>query len=320
MAPAAAVAAAPARAAPPRPEIKRIRLIVAPEDEGERLDRFLALRGSISRGEARRALERGGVYLEGRRCKVASRIVRAGQRVEAFLEEGGQVQEAHDAPLAILHEDEHVLAVAKPAGVPTQATLTGDRGTLTWMVGRHLGRKAAEVATVHRLDRDTSGVVIFGKTPAATRALAAAFREGRAHKEYRAVVAGRLEGSGVVDGPLGPAPHRKGAFRVVEGGLPARTAWEAIGHRGDEATLVRLFPETGRTHQIRVHLSHLGHPIVGDRLYGGPERAGPIAPSRFLLHARALRLPHPAGGELEIEAPFPDDFAVLMGLFSLAGR
>lgn len=309
--------AAPAAAEPPRPDIRRIKLTATPADEGERLDRFLSGRGGISRGEARRALERGGVYLEGSRCKVASRTVRAGQRVEAVLEEAGRVQEAPPQPLVVLHEDAQVLAVAKPAGVASQATLTGDVGTLPWLVGRHLGRKAAEVATVHRLDRDTSGVVVFGKTPGATRALAAAFRDGTARKEYQAIAAGRLEGSGTVDAPLGPAPGRKGSYAVVAGGLPAVTRWEALAHLGDDATLVRLFPETGRTHQLRVHLAHLGHPIVGDSRYGGPPRAGAIEPPRFLLHARALVVPHPSGGSLTLEAAFPPDFAAAAGLFSL---
>lgn len=227
------------------------------------------------------------------------------------------MQQAPAEPFAILHEDEQVLAVAKPAGVASQPTLTGDVGTLPWLVARHLGRRTAEVATVHRLDRETSGVVVFGKTPTATRALAAAFREGTARKEYQAIVAGRLEGSGAIDAPLGPAPGRKGAYAVRPDGAPARTRWEAVAHLGEEATLVRLLPETGRTHQLRVHLAHLGHPIVGDVRYGGPARAGAIEPKRFLLHARALALPHPSGGTLALEAPFPADFSAALGLFSL---
>lgn len=306
---------APAGAEWQRPDIRRIKLTVSPAEAGERIDRYLADRGGISRGEARRALERGGVYLDGRRVRIASKALLAGQRVEAVLEEAGRVQQAKAPPLEILHEDEQVLAVAKAAGVPSQATLTGDVGTLPWLVGKHLGLKASEVATVHRLDRDTSGVVVFGKTPGATRALAAAFREGTAHKEYVAVVAGRLEGEGRLDAPLGPMPGRKGSFAVVEGGTPAVTAWRAESHHEAGATFVRLFPETGRTHQLRVHLQHLGHPILGDARYGGPPSVGPIQAPRMLLHARALRLPHPSGGELSLEAPYPADLAEAVGLF-----
>lgn len=276
-------------------------------DDGERIDRFLASRAGVSRGEARRALERGGVYLNDTRCKIASKPVRAGQRVAIVLEESGRVQEAPAEPLVVLHEDALVLAVSKPAGVASQATLTGDVGTLPWLVARYLGRRPAEVATVHRLDRDTSGVVIFGKTSASTSALARAFREGTAHKEYLAVVAGKLEGSGRIDGPLAPMPGRRGSFAVLPGGVPAATRWEAFAHDDDAATAVRLFPETGRTHQLRVHLAHLGHPIVADARYGGPPRAGRVAPPRMLLHASVLELPHPGGGSLRVEAPCPAD-------------
>ncbi|AKU91780.1 Ribosomal large subunit pseudouridine synthase A [Vulgatibacter incomptus] len=207
----------------------------------------------------------------------------------------------------------------KPAGVPSQAAASGDVGTLPWLVARHLRLKPSEVPTIHRLDRDTSGVVIFGKTRGAVRALSAAFREGTAHKEYVAVVSGRLEGSGRIDGALAPSPTRRGSFEVREGGLPAATRWEAIGHLDDVATAIRLFPETGRTHQLRVHLSHLGHPIVGDARYGGPARAGPIQPPRMLLHARALALPHPkTGALLRIEAPAPADLSEALSLISRA--
>jgi len=280
---------------------------VGSADDGERIDRFLAARAGVSRGEARRALERGGVYLDGTRCKIVSKPVRTGQRVAIVLEESGRVQAPPDEPLVVLHEDDQVLAVSKAAGVPSQATLTGDVGTLPWLVARHLGRRSAEVATVHRLDRDTSGVVVFGKTPAATRALARAVREGTAHKEYIAIVAGRLEGSGRIDGPLAPIPGRRGSFEVRPGGTPASTRWEAFAHGGDAATAVRLFPETGRTHQLRVHLAHLGHPIVGDARYGGARRAGRVEAPRSLLHASVLELPHPGGGSLRVEAPFPTD-------------
>lgn len=297
-------------------QIRRIRLIVAPSDAGERIDRFLSNRGGISRGEARRALERGGVYLDGKRFKIASRILAAGQRVEAVLEEAGRVQQADAVELPVLYEDDLVLAVSKPAGVASQATLSGDVGTLPWLVARHLGIRLSEVATVHRLDRDTSGVVIFGKSAAATRALAAAFRENTAEKEYVAVVAGRLEGEGVLDNRLGPMEGRKGSFAVVEGGVPAKTRWRAEAHQGDAATFVRLFPETGRTHQLRVHMTHLGHPILGDERYGGPAVAGTIEAPRMLLHARALALPHPKQGRIEVEAPLPPDFQRAVEQFS----
>ncbi len=298
-----------------RPAIRRIQLQVTAADGGERIDRFLAARAGVSRGEARRALERGGVYLDGARCKIASKALRPGQRVELVLEESGRVQGVDVAPLSILFEDDSVLAVSKAAGVPSQATLTGDVGTLPWLVAAHLGRKLSEIATVHRLDRDTSGVVVFGKDRASTAALASAFRDGTAQKEYLAIVAGDLQGAGRIDAPLAPLPGRRGSFAVIEGGLPASTRYEAIAHLDTSATAVRLFPETGRTHQLRVHLAHLGHPIVGDTRYGGPGRIGPIEAPRMLLHARALALPHPIEGELRLEAPLPQDLSAALAAF-----
>ncbi len=156
--------------------MRRLALRVRLGDAGERLDRFVAARGGLSRGEARRALERGGVFLEGRRCKVASRAVRAGQRVEVNLEEGGRP--AAPAPPALdrsrlLFADAHVVAVDKPAGVPAQPTLTSDRGHLPDLVESALG---GPVSLVHRLDRETSGVTILARTGAAARALAAQLR------------------------------------------------------------------------------------------------------------------------------------------------
>lgn len=290
------------------------RVILDVEAPGERLDRFLAAGAGISRGEARRALDRGAVYLDGKRCRIASRLLAPGQRVEVVLEEAGRTTAGEGPPPAILHEDALVLAVDKPPGMPSQATPLGDVGTLPWHVARHLGRRTAEVATVHRLDRETSGVVVFGKTAAATRALAAAFREGTARKEYLAVVAGALRGEGVIDGALAPDPARRGSFRVAPGGVPALTRYRVQEH-GDAATVVQLLPGTGRTHQLRVHLASLGHPILGDARYGGPRRAGEIEAPRLLLHARRLELPHPAGGTLAVEAPVPPDLAGAIGHF-----
>lgn len=229
--------------------------------------------------------------------------------VEIVLEESGRTQQAPVEPLVILYEDEAILAVSKAAGVPSQAALSGDKGTLPWQVAAHLGRKLNEVATVHRLDRDTSGVVVFGKTPAATASLAASFRDGTARKEYLAVAVGRLAEAGRIDAPIRPNPRRRGSFEAGEGGVPASTRYEPISHLDDSATAVRLFPETGRTHQLRVHLTALGHPIVGDRRYGGPERVGPIHPPRMLLHARSLELRHPIQGLIQVEAPLPADLA-----------
>ncbi|HEY6005199.1 MAG TPA: pseudouridine synthase, partial [Anaeromyxobacter sp.] len=168
--------------------MKRLSLAVGPKDEGERLDRFIAARGGISRGEARRALEAGGVFVEGRRCKVASRPVRAGQSIAVNLEESGRAA-SPALPLErdrLLFADADLAAVDKPAGVPAQPTLTTDAGTLPDLVAALLG---SPVTLVHRLDRETSGVTVFARTRAAAAALAEAFRAGATEKTYLALAA-----------------------------------------------------------------------------------------------------------------------------------
>lgn len=287
--------------------MRRLTLLVSPGDAHQRIDRFIAERGGISRGAARRALEAGGVFLEGRRCKVASRGLHPGQRVEVNLEEGGRPAEP-PAPLdpgRLLHADAHLVAVDKPAGVPAQPTLTSDRGTLPELVGALLG---APVTLVHRLDRETSGVTVFARTREAAAALAEAFRAGTPEKTYLALTArppsppeGRLEA------PLGKDPARPGLRRVSAGGEPATTRYRTLAS-GPGGALVEARPETGRTHQIRVHLAHLGAPLLGDARYGGPRRVGEVEIPRVMLHARRLELAHPVtGAPLVLEAPVPED-------------
>jgi 23S rRNA pseudouridine1911/1915/1917 synthase len=291
--------------------VKRLSLSVGPADEGERLDRFIAARGGISRGEARRALDAGGVFLDGRRCKVASRAVHAGQSVAVNLAEAGR---APTAPLErgrLLYADGDLAAVDKPAGVPAQPTLTSDTGTLPDLVAALLG---SPVTLVHRLDRETSGVTVFARTRAAAAALAEAFRTGGPEKTYLALAArAPSPREGRIDAPLGKDPARAGLRRVDPRGDPAATRYRTL-REAPAAALVEASPETGRTHQIRVHLAHLGAPLLGDARYGGPRRVGELAVPRVMLHARRLELAHPtSGARLVLEAPVPEDFAAVEG-------
>jgi 23S rRNA pseudouridine1911/1915/1917 synthase len=292
--------------------VRRLTLVASPADEGERIDRFVAARGGLSRGAARRALDAGGVFLDGRRCKVAGRAVRAGQRVVVNLEEGGRSPAAAPAALErgrLLYADEHLAAVDKPAGVPAQPTLTTDRGTLPALAGALLG---GPVAIVHRLDRETSGVTVLARTREAAAALSEAFRTGAPEKTYLALCARAPQPpEGRVEAPIGKDPRRPGLRRVAAGGEDAATRYRTVA-AGPLGALVEARPETGRTHQIRVHLAHLGAPLLGDPRYGGPRRIGEVDVPRVLLHAWRLELAHPVtGAPMAFEAPVPDDFAAV---------
>jgi 23S rRNA pseudouridine1911/1915/1917 synthase len=288
--------------------VRRLTLTAGAADEGERLDRFIAARGGISRGLARRALDAGGVFLDGRRCKVSGRIVRAGMAVVVNLEESGRAA-APAAPLAracLLYADADLVAVDKPPFVPAQPTLTSDRGALPELVSALVG---GPVSVVHRLDRETSGVTVLARTRAAAAALSAAFRDGAVEKVYLAVCARAPEPrDGRLAAPLGPDPARPGRRAVLASGEPAATRWRTLAEAPGGAALVECRPETGRTHQIRVHLAHAGAPLLGDPRYGGPRRVLETSIPRVLLHARRLALAHPTtGAALAFEAAVPAD-------------
>jgi|APLak6261679142_1056127.scaffolds.fasta_scaffold00015_5 23S rRNA pseudouridine1911/1915/1917 synthase len=257
------------------------------------------LRGelSIDRDEAFALVTRGAVYVDGRRAKDAAARVAEGSKVMVVLEESGEAVTAPSVrpkQLVVLYEDRDVLAVDKPAGVTAQPTPGRVGDSLLDLASDYLKRQAG---LVHRLDRETSGVTVFGKTPAATSALAAAFREGRAKKEYLAITESGLPESGVIELPLSRDPSRPGRWRATTqaNGISAVTHFERRA-QNDDFAVVALFPQTGRTHQLRAHLTGIGFPIVGDKLYGGVE--GP----RCLLHAVKLQI-----DALSLEAPVPAD-------------
>jgi 23S rRNA pseudouridine1911/1915/1917 synthase len=236
------------------------------------------------------------------------------------LEEGGRGAGEHGAspeagalaPEGILHVDPDLVAVDKPAGLAAQATLTGTDA----LPRRVEAAVNGPVGLVHRLDRETSGVTVFGRGRRSTANLAESFREGRARKVYLAVCAGRPAAqTGRWTGRLARDPSGGGRFRVDTRGVPAFTRYAVLDDTLEGGLcLVRLEPETGRTHQLRVHLAHAGAPIFGDRRYGGPafltlSDGTRIEPDRFLLHAYRLTVPHPRSGEATtFEAPIPEDF------------
>ena len=257
--------------------------------------------------EARQLVARGAVYVSGRRRRDPSSAIGAHTPVLVVLEEAGRSSTAPEPappPLRVLHEDRDLLAVDKPPGLPAQPT-PGGAISLLLLAGKHLGREAG---LVHRLDRDTSGVTVFGKRPAATSALAASFRTGAARKQYLAVTGPGLPDGGTCTLRLARDRTRPGRW-VARGrdGLEAETRWSRLGGNA-ELSLAALWPRTGRTHQLRAHLAALGAPIAGDRLYGGPQQLGGEPVGRSLLHAHVLVLPHPRTGvPLRLVAPPAED-------------
>jgi len=305
-------------------------LVASAQDEGIRLDRFLREKsGVLSRTRARDFLAAGGVSINGRRVKIASRPLRAGDRVEVHPLSKERLSAAPPGmePFTIVHEDAAVLVVSKAPGVLVQPTSQGDRGTLLDLLARHLRKRHPEgrppyLGLLHRIDRETSGLLLFSRRGAANRILAEQFRGHTIAREYLALVRGSLSSdSGTIDDRLArPSPftRRVPAPPKGEWGKQAVTHFRVLERFG-EATLLSLTLETGRTHQIRIHLTGRGHPVVGDKVYG-PGASFPANPlldrfSRQALHAGRLGFTHPVSGTwLEFEAPLPEDFAGLLSL------
>jgi 23S rRNA pseudouridine1911/1915/1917 synthase len=286
-----------------------ISITIGDAEAGARLDHVVAAHAACSHKEAQRLIDAGKVRVDGRAAKKGRRLER-GARVD-ILEAPATVDERRpvaqpELPLIVLYENSELVAVAKPPGMPTHPLRPGERGTLAnaivarWPECAHAGDDPREGGVAHRLDRDTSGVVIAARTPGAWRRLRAAFSEGGVEKEYLALVAGDPPRQLVVDSNIAQVGRR---VRVLPGsapeGLPARSEIETIA-RGPGVALVRVLARTGRMHQVRAHLAHVGHPIVGDDLYGGPALGTRDDDPGQLLHAARMVV-----SGLTIEAPLP---------------
>lgn len=270
---------------------------------GGRLDRVLGeLEPEFSRRSVRRAIEEGRVFVDGRRTKVASRTLVLGARLLWYPEE---LEDAPSPEIPILHEDEDLVIVNKPPGLHVNETETTARASVESV----LAKTRREIFVVHRLDLETSGVMVLAKRIEVARVLTRAFAERTVKKEYLAITE-RPVPEGFVDLPIGPDPRSPRTRRVLQNGKAARSWFCTLGQSGT-AHLILGRPETGRTHQLRVHLAELGAPIVGDRAYGGVmalRLEGRIHEvSRACLHAWRLMLPGLVGGR-RWDAALPQDF------------
>jgi len=299
---------------------------VTEEDDGIRLDRWFRRNlAEVSFGQVSRWARTGQLRLDGKRATPGDRVL-AGQSIRvppqgeeapapAKMQKRRPTLSADEAEFVrslVIHQDKAAIVVNKPPGLATQGgTKTKDH--LDRLLDGLAEDGAARPKLVHRLDKDTSGALLVARTPRAAAAFAKSFSSRTARKVYWAIVVGVPSiDDGMIDLPLAKQPGTGGEKMHVdeEEGLPSRTRYRVIERAGNRAAWVELQPLTGRTHQLRVHLLAIGHPILGDGKYGGQDAFLTGAISRKLhLHARRLRIDHPDGGRIDVSAELPEHFA-----------
>ena len=295
--------------------------------DGVRVDRALAMLTGLSRGEAHQVIDEGGVRLNDVVVTKASTVTQEGQRLLAILPppDDGSVTPDPTVLVDVVYEDDDVVVVNKDAGLVVHPGAGQREGTLVaGLIARYpdiLDLVESGVCdpvrpgVVHRLDKGTSGLLVFARTAIGFQSLSEQLRERSMERTYLGLVEGHVvEERGVVDAPIGRST-RQPTLMVVRGdGRPARTGYRVI-HRFDKphaSTLLELKLDTGRTHQIRVHLGTIGHPVVNDTRYGH-RRDRRLSDERFFLHSSRLRFEHPVRDEMiEMHAPLPDDLAPLV--------
>ncbi len=294
---------------------------VPPELSGQRLDRALVeLLGGLSRTRVQELIRDGGVRIDGAPAERAAQLLEEGGTIEILDVPRSRVRPGGPsaAELVLVFEDEHLAVIDKPAGTLAHPTSVVQGGTVSEAATARWGALPAPQGSdrpgiVHRLDADTSGLMVLARSEAAAGALVRAFRERAIEKGYLALVHGEPRfDSDWITTPIGRSPKRPDRMCVLEGGRAAETFYR-VRERFQRFALLECWPKTGRTHQIRVHLASIEHPLAGDRVYPGrvraplPKDAPPLA--RHLLHAHALRFAHPVTGErLEFEREVPAEF------------
>ena len=312
-------------------------VIVAPQEgpgaDGERLDRHLAVATGISRSRLKALIEAGAVTESGATIEDPSHRVKPGERYVIAMPEAVAAEPLGQAiPLSIAYEDEHLVIVDKPAGMVVHPAAGNPDGTLVNALLAHCGASLSGIGgvkrpgIVHRIDKDTSGLLVAAKHDRAHEGLSKLFAAHDIERAYAAICWGvPSPAQGTIEGNIGrDSSNRKRMAVLRGGGKPAITHYKVAQAFGTAAALINLELETGRTHQIRVHLNHLGHPILGDPVYGRasrarrdrlPERARAAAEGfgRQALHARILGFVHPVTGEsIRCESPLPPDMTALL--------
>ncbi len=300
--------------------MKRVEIDVV--EGGERLDVFLAHRlEGISRNQVQRLIEMGWVTVDGQPAK-AGKLVRPGQRVAVVIPPPESPRlEPEPIPIPVLYEDGDVLVVDKPPGIPVHPGPGHPRGTLVnallalYPQLKEVGQELRP-GIVHRLDKDTSGLLLVAKTARAHRHLVEELKARRVHKVYIALVHGIPQPpQGVVMAPIARHPKDRKRMAVVEGGREAETRYR-LKEAFQECALLEVEPVTGRTHQIRVHLAYIGHPVVGDPIYG---HRSPLVARQF-LHAHRLRLVLPSGEMREFISPLAPDLEAALAAVRAGAR
>ncbi|HUY63178.1 MAG TPA: RluA family pseudouridine synthase [Acidimicrobiales bacterium] len=307
--------------------------------DGERVDRALSIITGLPRRVVADMVSAGQVTIDGRIVTLRSTSLRAGQRLQALLPAPVDTGPRADASVRfeVVFEDDDLIVVDKPAGLVVHHGAGHNSGTLVDGLAaryRDLARLGAEgvgdperPGIVHRLDKGTSGLLVVARSPEAFHSLSQQFREHSAERRYVALVVGAVAADrGVVEAPIGRSARQPDRMTVSARGRPARTLYD-VRARFDQpvsVTLVEATLETGRTHQVRVHLDAIGHPVVGDDRYGSnrarpPELMGLLGPQRLFLHAWQLTVRHPDGRLLSWESSLPAELAAVLAELSRSG-